>query len=42
MQVADLVEEDAAATGRFKVADGPLVRAGERALLESEQLRVDQ
>ena len=40
--VADFVEEDRAAVGLLELADLLLGRAGERALLVAEQLRLDQ
>ena len=40
--VADLVEEDRAAIGLLELADLLLGRAGERALLVAEELRLDQ
>ena len=40
--VADFVEEDRAAIGLLELADLLLGRAGERALLVAEQLRLDQ
>src|SRR5262249_41246165 len=41
-QVADLVEEDGAAVGKLESAGASLERAGEGALLVTEQLRGDQ
>ena len=41
-QVADFIEEQRAAVGRFHAADLALIRAGERAALVAEQFRLQQ
>src|SRR5690606_31732940 len=42
LDLADLVEEQRAAVGRLDQTDAALARIGERALLVTEQLRLEQ